>query len=265
MIFTEYKGEKFIFENGKWLTSERLQVPIGIINELDKKRKEELTFKKIIEERKIKYLVHFTRIENLDSIFENGIIPRQIIETNQMNYFFNDDSRNDRLQNCSCFSIEYPNMRLLNRFANKYETDNWAIIVLDYLMLNNTRSYFCYHNAASYEIRTEIQSYTKPINFENMFKKNINVNRLDKEPLYFDRENIKGFDFLTTSDQAEILVENKIDPKYIVEVKFKTENTLFEFKEISRCNLKFWEKLFNVDSSIFSIDRVSYFKSQSKR
>lgn len=46
-----------------------------------------MTIQDVINKRNIKYLVHFTRLENLDNILKNGIIPRNDMKDEFINPF----------------------------------------------------------------------------------------------------------------------------------------------------------------------------------
>ena len=74
--------------------------------------------KQKVKMRGIQWLVHFTHIQNVDSILEHGIMPRwetEWLETtlNKENKFiFPDQYRADE-KNASCLSIMFPNNEML--------------------------------------------------------------------------------------------------------------------------------------------------------
>ncbi|MDO7787242.1 hypothetical protein [Desulforamulus aquiferis] len=51
--------------------------------------------KKILKERQIEFLFHFTRAENLVNIFKYGLLPRSALSANKLDSYFNDDFRYD--------------------------------------------------------------------------------------------------------------------------------------------------------------------------
>ena len=61
----------------------------------------------VISQRNLKSLVHFTRLDNLDNILKNGIIPRASLDNKS--YVYNDDYRYDNKLDYSCFSISFTN------------------------------------------------------------------------------------------------------------------------------------------------------------
>ena len=63
-----------------------------------------MKIEKILSERGINSLIHFTRAENLPSIMEYGICPRA--ELYEEEAVFNDEYRYDDCENAVCTSIE---------------------------------------------------------------------------------------------------------------------------------------------------------------
>lgn len=67
---------------------------------------------RIVTERNIRWLVHFTRIENLESILENGLLPRNNFEGLDVQPLTNDAFRLDGFLEATSLSIESPNYRM---------------------------------------------------------------------------------------------------------------------------------------------------------
>ena len=63
----------------------------------------------LITDRKIPYLVHFTRAENLHSIFESGILPRALLAPG---FLHNDEMRLDGFPESSSLSVSFPNWQM---------------------------------------------------------------------------------------------------------------------------------------------------------
>lgn len=59
----------------------------------------------IISKKKITKLYHFTKISNLKSILENGIVPRCTIDDGFVNGEINDTKRLDECKDATCVSI----------------------------------------------------------------------------------------------------------------------------------------------------------------
>ena len=59
-------------------------------------------------------LYHFTRVENLANIINYGLVPRNIIESNNIDSHFNDEWRYDNCTDANCLSIEFPNYKMFH-------------------------------------------------------------------------------------------------------------------------------------------------------
>jgi hypothetical protein len=96
-------------------------------------------------ERQIKFLMHFTRLTNLDSILAKGLIPR--------NQLGNENGCNDELRldgtNAICASIEFPNYQMFYRLRRGNPDVEWVVLVINASVLWTTRVAFCQCNAAS--------------------------------------------------------------------------------------------------------------------
>lgn len=182
------------------------------------------SIKKVLESRSIINLIHFTRVENLESILTKGFIPRDILEKNNVKYYKNDLYRSDGKTNCTCFSVEFPNFFLFRRFRQKEPNSKWAIIELnaDLLIKHEGEKYFCYQNAARGDIKLLLSNNLLKggEDFENMFGEEDRYDRVSGSGVKL-RNTIKGIkDYLPTSPQAEILVSGLISSKYIKKIYF---------------------------------------------
>ena len=187
-----------------------------IKNKLSLAAKQEANkLKEIIESRGIDRLVHFTSIDNLQSIYNNGIVSRKKLDELNIKYDSNDDKRLDNHEECFSLSIQNPNNFLLNKFKKDFPNKKYVIILLDpallYEITNKSgtelaKRYYCSYNAAS---KMAEKSTT---NVEVMFKEAIIVrNWIDT------RANKESYE--PTNQQAEILFGETIDTKYIIDIK----------------------------------------------
>lgn len=187
-------------------------------------------FQQEINTRGIKHLVHFTSTENLANIFSEGnILSRQQLESKKINYQdtldaldYHDRIRYDDKQYIN-LSVQHPNSFLFEVF--KKESINipyikWCILLIDASLIYKKDTLFSITNAAN--------SYNKPsINgtlqcFKKMFSSSVIVHRSSGDKKY-DRNELKAC--YPTDVQAEVLVKDKIELKYIKNVCFlnKTE------------------------------------------
>ena len=219
---SEYiEGNRIEFEKQRELKRQReIQEQI----KLQRKTKKDESIEEVLVSRNIVNLIHFTRIENLESILSIGLIPRNILEYSNIKYLKNDEHRLDGKSECTCFSVEFPNNLLFPKFREKYPNSRWVVIEIDAkLLLNHKESkYFCYHNAARSDISWKIGYGVlgRGEDFEEMFheedKYNTSLGSVTK-----CRSSIQGIkEYLPTSVQAEILLSGVISNSYIKSVYF---------------------------------------------
>lgn len=209
--------------------------------------------KNIIKQRKIQNLTHFTKIENLESILTKGLLSRKYMDRNKIKYAFNDNERWDNKINAICLSIEFPNEFLLKRFKNKHINAKWVIILLDIELLNNScNKYFCNKNAGGASSWLDCDFSQKFQAFESMFNDEINSKSFARSKQLYIKE------YLPTDVQAEILIEDKIQPKFIKKLIFETQNDLEICKSsfVDKCLLEEYNPIVN---SQFYNSRQNFF------
>lgn len=192
---------------------------------INREERERKKLEEALDNRKIKRLFHFTRIENLDSILKDGIIPRKDLIQSNSHFIYNDDGRWDSMTSCSCLSVEFPNTWVLHKKMDEIPNSGWAIIALDAKLLLEQKNFYAVHNAAARGVspNTSVEA------FEKMFDNVIMVERATGAPLRFERENLQSY--LPTSDQAEILVKGIIKPQFIKKIYFQNERSAKRFEE----------------------------------
>ena len=136
---------------------------------------DDLEIKKIIQQRKIQNLIHFTRFENLESILRSGFISRKILIEKKFYFEPNDTGRLDCKDDATCFSIEFPNSFLLNTFKKKYPHSKWVIIILNINLINHySKKHFCNRNAGGAASWVNSDNSKNWLAFESMFDERIN-------------------------------------------------------------------------------------------
>jgi RecQ family ATP-dependent DNA helicase len=164
-----------------------------------------------LKKRGVKELIHFTNIKNIESIIKCGILPRQMLDDNQIRYGFNDQRRLDGKQHLN-LSITNPNIDMFYSFrksGNKYVVLSIDISLLEDLDSDNYR--FTSTNAASKQSQT------------------VSVNEL----FGGQRGNIP--DNCTTDNQAETLVNVPVDIKYVNAIYVENQNDANYLTEM--CNI----------------------------
>lgn len=202
--------------------------------------------------RKIKKLIHFTNIQNLQSILNLGILPRNVLNEKNIVYKYTDEKRFDGRPDCTCLSIEYPNFRMLH--YKKYNSVNrYAMMVLDAesILSNDAKKYYVYINAANSNATYQLTSdkLTSPRYLKNMF-----LPIVSDAKYTYEREDTDP-DFITTNPQAEILINGSIETKDILEVHFSNSDDFNLFKKSCTSEQILNEYKFLVSDFYFKEDR----------
>lgn len=183
--------------------------------------------REIISRREIKQLVHFTQMDNLDSIKKYGVLPKSELKKRGLVFKENDTKRYDGREDCISLSVSQINKCLLGTFARNYNTKEWTIIYIKPEVLYRTDSiaYYCFTNAANYQINRFLRNdhtatcLTTGNAFEGMFKPNITVKTLTEERSY---NRYGKSPFVTTDLQAEIMYKGIINREEILCIQQKT-------------------------------------------
>lgn len=206
-----------------------------------------------LHERKIRKLMHFTQLSNLDSILKEGLLPVNELESLNHRFVRNDNLRLDGLNNCTCVSIEYPNVRLLETFRQMIPDSKWVIIALDANLLCNHKNYYSKYNAGSNEMRHTVKGNIYADNFRDLYTESFSVN-LSSGIRYCTRKNIIAYPYLPTSEQAEILIEGKISVGDIRTIYFQNQEDMDPFfKRSEHRSIEFI-----VDATMFNTYRDEY-------
>ena len=164
--------------------------------------------KKCVEQRGIKYLVHFTSIEALKHITQDGkILSTERLCPKIRGIVRNDFQRHDGHLDYICCSIQWPNVYLLNKFIENYPHRKWVVLILRKDLLWSSKTMFSPINAA-----TESGFYVKQgvKGFNSLFANKVQIKdkELCRSPLH--RLNCP------TDIQAEVLVKGTIDTSFII-------------------------------------------------
>ncbi len=165
---------------------------------------------KVVQDRDIEYVIHFTRLDNLPSIMERGLIPRSQLEAEGIDVTFNDDERIDECPNATCFSIAFPNYKMFWACRKEFSGIDWVVLIIDASVLWEKDCAFCHENAASNDVTCIPLSDRKGSDAFNSLYEEISGKPTRKELGISDRA--------PTNPQAEVLVFDVIDPELIVEV-----------------------------------------------
>lgn len=175
----------------------------------------------VVTERRIVRLVHFTRLANVSSILEHGLIPRSTVAEVAPTCITNDCLRIDARTHSNCLSITFPNSRMFYSYMMEDQSVAWAILLLNPQLLLEDRVLFCKHNAADNRIRSLPDEALRGVEaLKAMFEE------IEGVPTRAD-QNLKLAD--PTDVQAEILVKGVIDPVYFDGIVFQNSETANEY------------------------------------
>ena len=170
-----------------------------------------------LNERKIDVLVHFTQAANLPNIIKYGLMTRDKLEEQDIDFLHNDDYRYDECNIIKpiCVSIEFPNYKMFYSLRMENLRTEWAVIVLDASIICDFDCAFCATNAGSRDaFRTTLDQRRGEEAFEGLFH-TPNLRKDLELPSWYP-----------TDPQAEVLIFEGIPIEYIQEIHFQDEITL---------------------------------------
>lgn len=173
----------------------------------------------IINSRNLKHLIHFTPLDNIKSILENGLYSRQYVDDNIEGAYYTDGVRADGMKEGTCLSISFPNdmMFSMKRRQARKEIE-WGVVIVDASLMLELDCAFFPTNAALGDFRKyTIKSFKNPQALENVFCSNLKTSKqqitrasylLDKDP---------------TCVQSEVMVFEHISAEYIEGCVFNSD------------------------------------------
>lgn len=105
-----------------------------MLNTLNEKQQ---TIKSIVQQRGITKLVHFTSINNLDTILRYGLATREVLDNAVVKhrgtfYFdFNDAKRLDCQRNSISLSIHHPNHKMFWTCRSHKPEASWVVLEIN--------------------------------------------------------------------------------------------------------------------------------------
>lgn len=202
---------------------------------------EKCRIKQFARARGITHFVHFTNIENVDSILRCGLLTRLCMDEKQLPYHNNDAYRYDDLQDSISLSIMFPNYKMFYKLRKEQSDTRWAVLFLPAEEVLNYDCVFCKTNAANNEISTIPVCQRKGLSaFQEMFYERQDITR----------KKLGLPDCYTTDPQAEILVCNNIPPNLIqsISVENVTDLELINNKYINiNVNVTFFGPRFDYE------------------
>ena len=165
----------------------------------------------LVEKRGIPHLVHFTHCDNLQSILRHGLISVAGCEAQGIRGVRNDKIRLDGQPEAISTSIAFPNYRMFYKYRQMNALADWAIFILSPSVLWEKKCGFSRNNAADARMRCLPRAKLATAQaFEGMF----DSPDLSREAW------LRSYD--PSDSQAEVLVYETIEPRYIEAVAFET-------------------------------------------
>ncbi len=207
---------------------------VTVCNEIENRKKD---IKERVLSRRIPFLVHFTSIDNLESILENGLLSRTLLEEKKMKYDYSDGERRDNYLECISTSISFPNYKMF--FKKRIDSNctwRWAIILLKREILWELECKFFSSNSAYGFFKTLTEAELSTVqSFDKMF---LELPSRSCIP-----------DHYTTDPQAEVLIKGKIPQHYFLKVGVETFYDKWNLKHLEKLiDLEVMEDLFKYRS-----------------
>lgn len=207
-----------------------------------------MEIQEVLNSRGITYLCHFTRAENLRSIFTYGLYSRSKLNNSGINFIYNDPYRFDGNENAVCTSIEFPNYKMFCTLQKNNPGTDWAVLGISTDVITKYKCYFCKTNAASAEmLKTSKRELEGAIALLKLFS---NV------PGKPNRNELNIPTWYPTNPQSEVLVFSDIPKDFIKCVVFNNITSLNKYKDdipfgvqtkvqtqmfFGRCDYKYWQ------------------------
>jgi len=177
----------------------------------------------IIKEKEIPFLVHFTNLKNLESIFKHGLVTRNQLDKLESKSETNDEYRLDGHEDSVSLSIAFPNCQMFYKIRQSIDAQ-YCLLALDPDLLLKHESAFCKYNAADGAIsHQDINTLKSPEALLSMF---------DDLPTQRTREEQKLKSYDPTDVQAEILTFDTIPKSYIGAVVFPDKASSDKYKTL---------------------------------
>ena len=175
-------------------------------------------------ERGIAYLVHFTSVDNIESILENGLLTREYLENEDIEFDYNDEYRIDEVEDSVSLSITSPNYKMFYPIRCNNPEKEWVVFKLKAIDVLKLDCAFCYKNAASSEITN--------IPLEERCTYEAYLTLFDEEHTEYTREQMRLTRDEPTNPQAEILVLESIPVEYIEYAIFQDKSIYDKYKNL---------------------------------
>lgn len=178
----------------------------------------------LIDEKGIRNLYHFTNVDNLNSIYMKGLVPRSELTKMGISFTYNDEYRRDGFPNSVSMSIEFPNYKMFYRLRCMHPDYNWAVLKIDPNVLVEFCCAYSWTNAA------DTSSSSIPIDVRTGEEAFLELFQ-DRDG-YPRRESLNIPKSYPTNPQAEVLVFDTIPCGYINAVIFDKDILTEKYRKL---------------------------------
>ena len=198
------------------------EYPDDIPLDFEERRK---VIENFVAKRGVKYLVHFSQVENIPTILKYGLIGRSALELINSDALVNDGLRLDNVHDAISTSISFPNYKMFYRLQRQNPKADWVVIKISPSILWELDCAFCCSNAAGRASRgVPLEDRRSPEAFKKMFDENVSD---------VVRKKLNIPDNYTTDPQAEVLVLEAVDPKYILSISLNEKVKINNFPKVT--------------------------------
>lgn len=161
--------------------------------------------RKIVKQRGIRDLFHFTRIENVDSILCRGLISEADLRENAVPHVASDAERRDGRLDGVSLSVSFPNWKMFySKRVNSDAPTHWVVLsICPSVLWTHRVEFFTYNAASEGMVDSEKSAHMRSAAFRELFA---GEHRMTE----------KGFSLpkrFPTQNQAEVLVFEPIMPR----------------------------------------------------
>jgi hypothetical protein len=173
---------------------------------------------RICLEHNVTTLIHFTRVNNLRSILDKGLLGRSTLQAwpQARQPLYNDHKRLEGYRAAVSLSVSFPNYRMFHKYSRENRAQ-WVILLLAVSVLWELDCAFCQDNAAASAVtRVPLTQRKRPDALECLFA---DFNQIRRQDLQIP-------DHYPTNPQAEVLVFDPVPPWHVKAVHFFTQQAL---------------------------------------
>jgi hypothetical protein len=198
----------------------------GLVKSANEKRlQESMQIRSHVLLKVIGPIIHYTPIENIPSIIENGIVSVSESKVKDLKVVKNDNQRLDNLLNWISTSIMRPNYAYMHSIKARDPLKQFAIIELDPKLLW-THDWIAFPtNAAAKESQSLLLNDPSRLmglnGLINLFKDGISRDRLN--PAKISRSSYSLSDNEPTDPQAEVMFFREIPSNFIKRIHFEVD------------------------------------------